>query len=208
MSQQLYIRDAEFGVTIPILLNDDNEVMVEVSGGEITGEVTVEPGTKPIVTEAFNHELVHDGLAYLGGYVNETLGIGAETTLGIDVVSGCVSLHALLRNASGGDAHLWLYEAVTLSGGTPLTMNNRNRVSTNTLTHALVYENPTITVSGTAIAQAIIPGGNFAGLSMGGSMSEEIGWVLRDNTQYAVRLLNLSVGVEPISMGVLILDEA
>jgi hypothetical protein len=186
MSNELYIRDAETGLTVLVSLGENHT----------------------LVTEDFSHALIHDGKSYLGGFVNNNLGASASATLGVTVLHTVASLHAYFRTAVGGDTELWLYENATYSGGAGVTMFNRNRISTETLTCATVVSNPTITVAGAIIAHSIIPGGSKGNFSLGGSMSEQNGWTLKPSTQYIIKLTNLSSGSgEPVAMGLVILDE-
>ena len=185
MSNELYIRDAETGLTVLVSLGENYS----------------------LITEDFSHALVHDGKSYLGGFVNNNLASSASITLGVCIPCTVASTHIYFRAAVGGDAELWLYENATYSGGAGITMFNRNRVSIETLTCASVVSNPTITVAGTIIAHSIIPGGSKGNFSLGGSMSEENGWVLKPATQYIIKLTNLSASAEPVGMGLVILDE-
>jgi len=204
MSQQLYVRDAEYGVTVPVLLDDDGAVAAVV---KIDGEVTITTGNDDgLVTIDTIHNQVHEGNVYLATLLDDNVLAAGELDISIVVASGAVGNHLFLRASSGGDASAHLYEGVTTSGGFNMDLVNRDRASLNTpMGDVLIWDNATVSISGaTLLKETLIPGGSFAALSTGGAIAEANGWILRHNTNYLYRVTNLTGAAEPVAVGLTI----
>lgn len=196
MSQQLYVRDAEYGLTIPILLGD-------------AGEVTITAGDDPLVTIDIVHDQIHEGNVYLATYIDDS--VVADAVVDISIVTGAddgEENHAFFRAAAGGDAMAYLYENVTCSGGATAALVNRNRICGKTLgTQVLVYSGVSCSISGAVLLkQKLLPGGTA--FSMGAETEETNGWVLQCNTTYLYRVHNITAAAEPMAVGVTIVHKA
>jgi hypothetical protein len=86
-----------------------------------------------------------------------------------------------------GDAIGYMYENAVVSGGTPLTIINRNRAST-IVSQGVAIANPTVTSTGTTILQEILTGG--IGKKGGGGEVGGNNLVLKGLTPYLFRLTN------------------
>lgn len=185
MSRTLEVRDNETGLSVPVKLGESYSVSVED-----LAKVYVE-----------------DGKTYLGGFINLAVATTATEPLGIAINTTVLSLHAFTRAAAGGDAVVSLYEDVTYSGGTPITLVNRNRISPVVLHPVVLTRTPAITTSGTLLAQSLIVGGRTPVFSVGGASSDEYGWFLKPNTKYVLTVNNTAAGAEPVYVGVVILNK-
>lgn len=204
MSQELYVRDAEFGLTVPVALSDDGELIVEVA----SGNVNIDPGNEPIVVIQHLENEACDGNLYLCTDADNA--IAADAVLDLSVTTGSGITHqarVFFRAAVGGDARTYLYEGVTCSGGVVCTMINRNRRSSNTI-DTDVRVSPTCSLSGaTLLKTSLIPGGSLAALSAGAVTAEAAGWVLKPLTTYLYRVHNITAAAEPFAVGVSITHE-
>jgi len=101
----------------------------------------------------------------------------------------------------GGAATISLFEDVTVSAdGTPVDAVNHRRLTPILSAETLLFQNPTVTDTGTPLIPAIsLPGGSSGKNTAGGS-DETLFWVLREGTDYLVQLTNNSTQDESMSI--------
>lgn len=92
-----------------------------------------------------------------------------------------------IKGLSDGDAVGYLYEGSSVTGGTAMTIINKNRSSTKA-SQAVALLNPTVSSLGTPILQEILLGG--LGKKGGGDESGNGNIVLKGLTTYLFRLTN------------------
>jgi hypothetical protein len=143
------------------------------------------------------HHEIHCGDSYESSYTG-VLGNGASVTFSIVVPNEGLDeshpgddqtkkqYHAKLTINTEAESLISEYEGATLSNnGTPITIFNRNRNSTNV--DFLGFNiTPTVTNTGTLIRQIRLGSAKTEG-GMTGRTNE---WILKDNTKYLVTILN------------------
>ena len=92
-----------------------------------------------------------------------------------------------IKGLSDGDAVGYLYEGASVTGGSAMTIINKNRASTKT-SQAVALLNPTVTSLGTPILQEILLGGT--GKKGGGDDTGNGNIILKGLTTYLFRLTN------------------
>lgn len=190
MSQQVYIRDAEYGLTVPVLLSDDGELIVEVA-----------PGNEPIVVMQHLEDGVLNGDIYLCTDADNA--VAADSVLDLSVTTGSGVTHrayVYFRAAAGGDARTYLYEEVTCNGGVACTLVNRNRRSSNTI-GLDVRSSPTCNVAGAILLKTTLMPGGVRAWSIGSATAEAAGWLLKPLTTYLYRVENISTSTMPVAIG-------
>lgn len=115
---------------------------------------------------------------------------------GADVIT--VAAFAL---SATGNFTLRLFEGSTTSDdGTPITMRNRNRVVGDTpLPLATFFHSPTVTGDGTQLAETFIAAGRNRSSASAQLRFDE--WILAANTNYLVRMQNVSGSMSDLSIG-------
>lgn len=166
----------------------------ENSGEFITFDVDAD--TNSIVVIDSVHAQIHNGNVYSASIYNESVADDASISLLLN--TGNREVHFASQVDSGGDSIVEILEGIEYTGGTPITIINKNRTSLNTpLT--TVYNNPTITTSGTTLFNAFVIGGvkNFAS---GGNVRNNTEWELNENETYAIRVTNKAGNAQAISI--------
>jgi hypothetical protein len=130
-----------------------------------------------------------EGQAFSLGYVRtflDPLPAGQSIDIALAFPSGMNPIMSI-SGLSSGNAIGYLYEGSVVSGGTPLTIIQRNRAST-IASKGVAIVNPTITSLGTLVVQEILTGGlgkKGAGGEAGGD-----NLILKGLTTYLFRLTN------------------
>ena len=172
------------------------------------GEVVNFAGTVERVTSAFKtieteHAYIHEGI-FFESYNKFTLAAGATRVVTIKPAAGTY-LHYRPTNlvTSADKVTIEFYEGATVTAatGTAVTPSNHNRNST-LASKVTLLDAPTVTANGTKFTQVYIPGatgvgGSRTGASAGVSNSE---WVLKPDTQYAIKVTNGSSGANDIQI--------
>jgi hypothetical protein len=144
------------------------------------------------------------GKAFVFSRVDLTVDSGKPVDVLLQIGSSAASM--TIHAAVSGQTLVTLYEAPTFSAaGSLAIIANRDREAalTGTIT---VTHSPVVTSEGTPIYSQYLPGG--ACISPIGSVSQDQNsFVLGGNTNYLLRLKNISVGTEVISVGGNIIDE-
>jgi|DEB0MinimDraft_6_1074348.scaffolds.fasta_scaffold00067_40 hypothetical protein len=145
----------------------------------------------PTVSTLEGH--IIQGDAYSAGAVSTSLADGASLDLAIAFGSG-VEARMNVEGISGGNGMGYFYENATVSGGTPLGSINLDRNSTNTSNSAILLS-PTVSSTGTTLAQYILIGGVKKKAAGGDVSSASI--ILKPLTTYLLRLTNNSGSAQP-----------
>jgi hypothetical protein len=152
----------------------------------------VDEFTPALVTIDSVHEMHHLGLIFSSFLVDLALGAASDLEVLVRTAVGQVA-HARLRSSASADYRLLSFEAVESSAdGAAVARINRNRVSANTAA-TLVFSGPTVTGDGTLLSDGFVPGGS-TGNAPGGSSSSFEELVLAADTDYLLRLTNLTAG--------------
>lgn len=153
--------------------------------------------TGAIPTISGVHNMTHKGV--MSNASRLVVSLSNSTSIEMLVQVGDVPAHLRATVAAGGTSTAFIYEGTTFSGaGTPVSAVNKNRVATTAATVEVTHT-PTITLDGTLLSSAVIPGGGH-GHAVGGQLSDFEEWVLAPNTVYLVRLTNVSGGAVPASV--------
>ena len=130
-----------------------------------------------------------DGHAFSLGYVRtfaDPLPAGQSIDIALAFPSGMNPIVSI-SGLSAGNAIGYLYEGSVVSGGTSLTIVNRNRSST-IPSQGVAIVGPTVTSLGTLILQEILTGG--LGKKAGGGAVGGNNLILKGLTTYLFRLTN------------------
>lgn len=147
---------------------------------------------RSIITLDWVHYQVHIGMMYT---TEHTASVANTNSLDLLITIGDNEFHATFAIQGGGQMTAYLYESPNASGGTPLTLYNMNRDSSNTST-VTVAHTPTVVSTGTTaiINGRLIPGGTSAPTRLGGAARENTEWILKPGLKYLLRLTNTSGG--------------
>jgi hypothetical protein len=198
MSNEVYIRDAEYGITIPVSLSENGELIVEIASGNMAIEPTI--GEPIVVLQNLENES-RAGELYLATCANNTLAKDAVFDVSITTGPGIAHrAHVYFRAAAGGDARTYLYEEVTCNGGVACTLVNRNRRSSNTI-GLDVRSSPTCSVAGAILLKTTLMPGGVRAWSIGSATAEAAGWLLKPLTTYLYRVENISTSTMPVAIG-------
>lgn len=138
-----------------------------------------------------NHLRLHEGRAYYLYKLLSTstpLAVGASLDIAIAFPAG-VTPHVLVDFQTGGESEFYIYEAPTTSGGTPLTIQRRNRNLITSSSGVAVYA-PTVSALGDEIYAEFISSGQGA-TGVGGS-NYTFEYVFKPLTTYLLRLTNVN----------------
>ena len=118
-----------------------------------------------------------------------TLGSGAKHIVTIQTSS--TPPHMIWKVKSSAQGTIALYEVAVSSGGTALTVNNHNRLSSN-VSDITFVQSSTVTTTGTTIAGEVIGSGQQGG----GEVRSENEWILKTDTKYAFFILSTAASNE------------
>lgn len=160
------------------------------SSGETEEAATVYiVGPDTLTTIDSAHQMVHEGWMFEADYFDASVADAAAITM--MVRANGTSPHIRFQASAGGDAHIQVIEAPTISDvGALISPVNRNRTSTRTA--LTVVSSGAAYTGGLTILQGFMPGGT-AGRAVGSSMgtfAEEL--ILKPATDYIVTLTNIS----------------
>ena len=144
-----------------------------------------------------------DGHAFSLGYVRtfaDPLPAGQSIDIAIAFPSGMNPIVSI-SGLSAGNAIGYLYEGSVVSGGTSLTIVNRNRSST-IPSQGVAIVGPTVTSLGTLILQEILTGG--LGKKAGGGAVGGNNLILKGLTTYLFRLTNADTQNNPHSSEIIL----
>ena len=148
-----------------------------------------ESRTRLTETIDFVHQNIHEGIFFVSFMVG-TLGNGASADMLL--TTGTRSCHFAF-NASvqvNCQIQLLLEPTVTVSGA---ALSNLNANANSSIVATMQpYSGPTYSAIGTVWSQAFIPGGSGGNASGGSSNSRIEEHILKPNTDYGIRITNLT----------------
>ena len=144
----------------------------------------------PVVME-FEHHQVHEGETH--EVFDEQLSLGTSTVKYAIVVPAAKYPHMVIScDATGGSAHIRLYEGATFTGGSAKTAYNINRNSL--LTPGAAVTTGVTSINGTQVGSYLVGTSNQAG----GSVRSATERVLKANTTYRVDVEGLDANVKAV----------
>ena len=172
-------------------------------GREVDCVTTVRNGItyyrQRVETLEYNHQMLHDGRYFSGGYFNAAVLNNAVIELLVQS-SATVNTHMQFSGSCGGDSTIQLFEGATFSNaGAAVTISNHNRQSVK-VGDGMVTHTPTLLTDGATVNGIMfVPGGQKAqsGGGAGGFVGE---FILQFATTYLVRMTNLSGQTKPMSL--------
>jgi hypothetical protein len=136
------------------------------------------------------HSEIHSGDSFKAYSRQAALGTG---TVKYAIEVGADPMHFVLDiGAYNGSLRVELYEGATFTSGTPLTIQNRNRISTDASVATITSG---VTTTDGALLDEMFVGA--AGKS-GDNARSESEWILAPNTTYRVDLIGLVAGTQAI----------
>ena len=155
-----------------------------------TAVVGVDHTNEALKTQGEIHSKIHAGEFFT--LAVKQLSLANSATLEILIsVPATHSMHARFLGNVSGTVSVLLSEAPTTSAaGIAATPQNRRRTGTPPTANVTITLGPTVTDDGTTLYDGVIPGGSILG--SGGSSGSFEEWVLKPDTDYLVRLTNIS----------------
>jgi len=150
--------------------------------------------TNAVITIDYSHHEIHGGSHFKAGFQDSAM--NTSETIEIMFVTPDTTKHAhwSLTAQSSGAATVEVYEGGTATGGTAVTIWNRNRNSDNTA-GVTVFHTPSITADGTKMATKWIGGSGFR-TDVSGEHRGDSEFILKQNTKYIVRATANADGIE------------
>jgi len=146
------------------------------------------------------HQRIHSGEAFMAGYgAVHGSELANDASIEMLVQVGSTTGAHLIRNVSAsGDCEIFITEGVSFGGaGTPLTIFNKDRNSTDASSLA-VSHTPTSVTGGTDLPTKFLPGGPGKGAGgQDGSYDREL--ILKKDTNYSFVVTNRSGAVMLLS---------
>jgi hypothetical protein len=138
--------------------------------------------TNAVMTIEYEHHEIHGGSMFRAG---ENASLENNGTRSILIVTPDTTKWAHLQYSLSStlEVEFEFYEDGNITGGTAVTTYNRNRNSS-TVSGVLVYHTPTITTTGTLLAQRREGAGKSAGTQTLGVAE----WILKQNAKYLFRV--------------------
>lgn len=144
---------------------------------------------RPFPVIDVNHLRLHEGRAYfvykLYPYI-AGLAAGSSIDIAIAWPAGYAP-HAKFDYGGSGESEFYAYENSTISGGTTLTINKRDRIGAAT-SAATALVNPTVTAVGTEMFADFVP----ANKQGGGAQLSSFEFILKPLTIYLFRFTNVN----------------
>ena len=142
---------------------------------------------KALLSIDVEHHEIHDGSSYQVTAFATGVGSGSIADF-FGITPANVDCHFVFSVSGSGELEFALYEGATVSSnGTPMSVINRNRKSIKTSTMQ-AFHTPTVTGVGT-----LLESGYFGtGKTVGGSNHSDTEMILKNNTNYLVRITSRS----------------
>lgn len=187
------------GVT-KLIIDADGEQSVKISGSDGIDQAEVDSLSKLLGTITRAHKAIHDGISY--AVIHQATKASAETLIvSFKTPDTTARLHFFIKARASGEANfVFLEESVVTAGsGTEKATINRDRNSSNT---SVIIDNAdpatvgNITLDGTITDDGtIIFEEHFgSGKSVIGQSRGDNEFILKQNTQYAIRLTSEANG--------------
>ena len=170
-----------------------------VGMGYIAGESGIDASTESLQTVDYPHHEIHSGSSFTYADTH----VVPKNTVAPDhlIVTPDTDKYAhfvLAIGASAGSVKLEVFEDTVVSDNgdvEPLFNRNRNSATLNT---TVLYEDPTVTTTGTRIIQATF--GSRDKKSAGGDGRGTQEWMLKRNTKYLIRVTELDVANTTVNL--------
>lgn len=132
-----------------------------------------------VVENVQNH--IHDGDMFRA---NAVFSLGVAGTKYALLRTGALPVHIYGEITASGESTMEFFESpTTTADGTPVPVLNKNRNSSNT-TEVLVFDAPTVTLTGTLIDPFLMTGS----INAGGKDRNQNEWLVLPNTDYLVKI--------------------
>jgi hypothetical protein len=166
----------------------------DIGGGAFAEVVGIDPSdetTGALLTIDTIHHEVHEGEMYHAEY--SVASVANDASLDLLVTVGLKEAHSVFEVLASGLVQVYLYEAPTASGGTPLAIYNMKRASLNTALSTVTHT-PTVSSTGSVVLVngRLLPGGNSPQTRVGGGVRTGTEWLLAPSTKYLIRITNKS----------------
>lgn len=183
----------------------------EVVAAKIVGPsgnvAEVDGAAGALVIQGMVHRMIHTGVLYEVGHVNESIADNGVLELLVTTAAD-QSAHMRFSAVCGGDARISLFENPTITGaGTGLSEVNRNRLSSNAA-QTVVTHTPTHSADGTQLMDHLLPGGSGFFATGGASESSFEEFILKANEQYLFRVTNIAGSAQPVGAALMFYEPA
>lgn len=136
------------------------------------------------------HNEVHEGEMFHTNHIFSSVANGGNADTMLHTLDG--EYHTMFSVSVGGAVDVFLYEDVVVTdSGTAVTSYNMNRTSTKE-SDLVVTHTPTVSSTGTTLVSKFIPGGSSQQTRIGGDTRTATEWLLKPNTNYMIRINNVS----------------
>lgn len=162
-----------------------------------------EPAACDLVSKALvqldsTHARIHEGIYYSIGFTIPSLANGVSQNCLLKTKDN--EIHLRPSAVMGGDARFFIFEGTVVSAnGSASTAANRRRESSST--HIVeIFNGATVTDDGDLLDEHLLVGGTGPAQSIGGASELISEWVFKPNTNYLLRLTNISGASQPSNM--------
>lgn len=185
------IRDATTGLLASVEARKQtptgNALNVQIGPGDVVSNI-------PVIID-FEHHQIHEGESYLAQDIQSSIGT-STVKYSITVPTFATTINSphmiIVCDVYNGNATVSVYESATFTGGSTVTIYNRNR---NSATTAGTTIKTGITSTNGTLIKTFYAG---AGKSTSGSSRSETEIVLKSNTIYRIDIVGRSAGTEAI----------
>jgi len=155
----------------------------------------IDTSTHTLQTIDYAHHEIHAGSHFKAGYQDTSMATNDIITLMFVTPDTARWSHWVLTGQATGAVVIQLFEGADATGGTAVTVVNRNRNISGTANTTLVYHTPTVTTDGTKIVEKWIGNEGFKE-DVGGEARGSSELILKQNTKYLIRLTAVSNGIK------------
>lgn len=136
------------------------------------------------------HLMVHEGRSFSSSHVWTAVAAGNSQDLLLRVPDTTREVHLVYGVTADLTASIDFYESATIvAPGTALLRPNANRRNANQ-SRLQTYYDPTLGMVGILLEAIRIPGGTVFKGAIGGEARRAVEWILRNDTDYLVRITN------------------
>lgn len=150
---------------------------------------------QPIISQ--EHERIHSNRGWTITHKHVDVANEAHADIALTTGANCYPhLRKFVVSATGGPCDALLYEGASVSGGTPIAIQNNSRPNSGDSSGVTAVHAPTVSDTGDEIDYALLPTSTAIGANTGGVTGNDIGeeWILEPNKTYLLRLTNNSGG--------------
>lgn len=175
MSRPRIIREA-------VAIGDPRKV--DSNGNIVCAQLDSSSGLLTIISDI--HSKIHDGKFFTSSVLADDVADGSSLDL-VLTANASYNVHARITYTAEKKSHFRLYEAPTTSGGSAVSIFDKNRDSANS-SNATLVSGPTVSNVGNLRFTHLVPAGTGRHSSGGAGTSGYEEWVLKANTKYLMRL--------------------